>query len=536
MKFKRAQSKSAFPRIHLLILLFLAGLGVSQAANENKPIETAKAAARGNIITNQLLPGTRFATPCFVHDSGVPGPTVMIVGGAHGNEPAGAHAAEVIRHWSLSQGRLVVIPRANVPGLTANRRLIPGLATNLNNLNRNFPRANVQEPPRGELAEAIWEVALKYKPDWMLDLHEGYDFNALNDKSVGSSVIVTPDEKGRAAADLMLAAVNETISDANLKFSRRGPPINASLARAAGEHLNIPGMTLETTSKQPLPKRVRQHEIMVHRLLFYLGMMETKLPAESFVEPPSAPASVAERPALLRVALYKGPGTGGEGPPSLMKRMQQPPESSITQVTPEEIAGGILTNFNVVIFGGGSGSKQAEALGEAGRAQVRSFVANGGGYIGICAGAYLATSGYPWSLSVINARTVSPKWQRGKGTVKLELTAPGQEVLGGLTGQFDCRYANGPVVKPDHKEDLPAFETLAFFRTEMAENGAPVGVMVDSPAIMAAPYREGRVICISPHPEQTKGLEDLVPRAIDWVTGREKDKLTSEKGVPRAEQ
>jgi predicted deacylase len=231
------------------------------------------AAARTTTVTNALLPGTRFATAAYIVQSETPGPTVMIVGGAHGNEPAGAHAAEIIRHWPVRKGKLVVVPRANIPALATHRRTTPGLATNLNNLNRNFPRAGQDEPARGEQAIAIWALALEHNPDWMLDLHEGYDFNAINSKSVGSSVIVTSDDQGKAAADLMLAAVNATISDPQLKFARRGPPINASLARAAGEHLKIPGMTLETTLKQPLEKRVRQHEIMVHALLQHVGMM-----------------------------------------------------------------------------------------------------------------------------------------------------------------------------------------------------------------------------------------------------------------------
>jgi predicted deacylase len=470
--------------------------------------------AAANVVTNELLPGTRFATQAYVVDSGHPGATVMIVGGAHGNEPAGAQAAEIIRHWPLTSGKLVVLPRANVPALEAKRRTTPGLATNLSNLNRNFPRAGQDEPARGELATAIWALALEHKPDWMLDLHEGYDFNAINDKSVGSSVIVTSDATGQTVADIMLAAVNATITEAPLKFSRRGPPINASLARAAGEHLKIPGLTVETTSKQPLEKRVRQHQIMVHALLHHLGMMKATLPPQNFVPGRDLVAT------KLRVALYQGPGTGGAGPPSLMEKLNRPPESVITQVTPEEIRAGVLTNYHVVIFGGGSGSKQAEALEECGREAVRDFVGNGGGYIGICAGAYLATSGYPWSLKMINARTISPKWRRGRGSVKLELTTAGQEILGARASQFDCKYANGPIVKADEFPGLPPFETLAWFRTELAENDTPAGIMVDSPAIFATDFKQGRVVCVSPHPEQTKGLEEIVPQAIRWATPR----------------
>ena len=48
-------------------------------------------------------------------------------------------------------------------------------------------------------------------------------------------------------------------------------------------------------------------------------------------------------------------------------------------------------HFDAVVFAGGSGAAQARSIGAAGRALVRSFVGQGGGYVGICAGAYMAT-------------------------------------------------------------------------------------------------------------------------------------------------
>lgn len=496
----------------------------------------SSALAAASAVTNALSPGTRFATHYYVHDAGTPGPTVMIVGGAHGNEPAGAAAAEAIRHWPIHKGKLVVIPRSNIPALAAGKRYIPNLGTNLNNLNRNYPRVGKDEPARGEIAIAIWDVAQKFKPDWLLDLHEGYDFNRVNNKSVGSSVIASQDAGAQAAATLILAAVNETIPDDKIKFTRRGPTIDSSLARAASGHLKIPTFTLETTSKQPLEKRVQQHEIMVHRLLNHIGMMGDTRPTRAiFATSTQSTATTVNSSAssAIRIALYKGPGTGGAGPPNLMKRLNNGHTTSITQVSPEEIQNGALTNFHAVIFAGGSAGKQAAALGETGRDAVRAFVSHGGGYIGICAGAYLATSGFSWSLKIINARTVSPKWMRGVGDVKMELVASGEKILGDRDGQFDVHYANGPIVEPAEENTLPPYEALAFFRTELAKNGSPEGVMVDSPAIFSGQFEQGRVVCISPHPEQTKGLEDFVPRAINWAASKEA--TASKPSLPKAE-
>jgi hypothetical protein len=79
------------------------------------------------------------------------------------------------------------------------------------------------------------------------------------------------------------------------------------------------------------------------------------------------------------------------------------------------------------------------------------------------------------------------------------------------------RYANGPIIKPDVRKDLPEFETLVSFRTELALNDTPVGVMVNAPAMVRASYGLGRVFTSSPHPEQTAGLEPLVEKAVRWV-------------------
>jgi len=226
----------------------------------------------------------------------------------------------------------------------------------------------------------------------------------------------------------------------------------------------------------------------------------------------------AAQPQKIRIALYKGPGTGGKGPPELIKAFGQGnAATSITEITPAEIRAGALSNYDVVIFAGGSGSQEAKAIGEGGCEQVRQFVGDGGGYIGICAGAYLATAGYPWSLHIINAHTLSPKWQRGRAVLKMELTQEGEKIMGGPK-DLEVLYHQGPIVGPAGATNLPSYEPLAYFRTEVASNDTPKGIMINSPAIFAGTYQKGHVICISPHPEQTAGLEYIVPKALHWVT------------------
>ena len=82
--------------------------------------------ASGLLPAAELAAGTKWATPYYIVEGAQPGPTVLLTGGLHGDEPAGARAAEQIRHWPITRGRLVIVPRANEPGLAAGTRHLPG--------------------------------------------------------------------------------------------------------------------------------------------------------------------------------------------------------------------------------------------------------------------------------------------------------------------------------------------------------------------------------------------------------------------------
>jgi putative intracellular protease/amidase len=215
---------------------------------------------------------------------------------------------------------------------------------------------------------------------------------------------------------------------------------------------------------------------------------------------------------VIKVAVYEDKGATGKGIPCVTEIMSRTDDIKLTRLKGADIAAGGLRGYDLVMFTGGSGSAEAAGLGEKGREEVRDFVRNGGGYVGICAGAYLACSGFEWGVGILNAKTVSSKWRRGQGEVKIEGEAFGQKLT-----ERGVRYANGPIIKADVRKDLPAFETLVSFRTELAENDTPVGVMVGSPAMVRSTYGLGRVFVSSPHPEQTAGLENLVVQALRWT-------------------
>jgi len=237
-------------------------------------------------------------------------------------------------------------------------------------------------------------------------------------------------------------------------------------------------------------------------------------------KPIAAPATAKSRPPgiAIRVALYDDSGSAGKGIPTVFEQLGRCKDIEVTKLDAAGIRAG-LTGYDVVIFTGGSGSKQANTIGLLGREQVRRFVEAGGGYLGICAGAYLACDGYSWGVKVLDAKTPSPKWERGGADLEIEATTDGQKVLG-LPEKSVVRYHNGPVLVPANNPAIPDFEPLVFFRTETAKNGSPAGLQINTPAMARGAYGHGRVIACSPHPEQTAGMETWVERAVRAVAPR----------------
>jgi Biotin-protein ligase, N terminal len=230
---------------------------------------------------------------------------------------------------------------------------------------------------------------------------------------------------------------------------------------------------------------------------------------------------VESRP--LKVMVYSGPGAPEGGVENVVNVLKPFPYVTVTVAPPESFATLTRDTCDVVVFPGGTGGGQSKGLGEAGLKNVRQFVGDGGGYVGICAGAYLACSNFSWGLGILNAGTVSNKWMRGQAILDLETTSDATPILGEVKGVFKVRYNNGPILKPWTRTDLPAYTTLSVFRTETAKYGSPVGVQINSPAQVSAPFGKGRVFVSSPHPENTPGLEYLIPRAVFWAAGESKE-------------
>lgn len=218
--------------------------------------------------TRSILEGTDRETPIYELDSGTPGPTVVVLGGVHGNEVSGYRAAESIVEWTVDRGTLVVIPWANVLAIDAHERGGPD-----GDLNRQFPPDG---EPTTELARALWDAVSGYDPDAVFDLHRSRGILGTHAKWVGQAVYPTPAGLGYAKA--VVDAVNDEVVPASMpshEFLVSGPLTGTApmLVHRVAAELERPGYIVETTGVLVgLQRQVRWTLAIVERLLARHGV------------------------------------------------------------------------------------------------------------------------------------------------------------------------------------------------------------------------------------------------------------------------
>jgi glutamine amidotransferase-like uncharacterized protein len=228
------------------------------------------------------------------------------------------------------------------------------------------------------------------------------------------------------------------------------------------------------------------------------------------------------RLALFDVDAQEG-ATGNQRQAQLKEILETESKIACQIVSAVDVQQGILKQFDVVLFPGGYAPDQYSRLDESGRAAVKQFVRDGGGYVGICAGAFLASAKYGAGLELINVRPLGQLDADGKmiprtgpggwGKVNIDLSDAGKNLFGGPVGEFEANFSGGPTFCAAGAE-LPDCVALATIRSQPSDYDAQLGEMVGTPAIVAGRYGQGRVIIFSPHFEFTEGRESLVRRGV----------------------
>ena len=235
-----------------------------------------------------LLGGSPWESPVSIVHSGAAGPTVLVLGGVHGNEPGGWLAAEELATLEPTAGSLLVMPRANQLAIVDFVRTHPELG----DLNRLYPGHGESDLPMERMAAEIVALAKEFRVDVALDLHESWGFYSTREQNgtafLGQTVTagVGPRNPGFVTG-LVERANSRIMVERDLMVFREGSAFRRPESESAdatttrgrsslslGGH--VPGLTpvlVEMGQEgQPVERRVELHLIVVTEALAALGM------------------------------------------------------------------------------------------------------------------------------------------------------------------------------------------------------------------------------------------------------------------------
>ncbi len=195
------------------------------------------------------------------------------------------------------------------------------------------------------------------------------------------------------------------------------------------------------------------------------------------------------------------------------------------EISASDIMSGKLDSIDVLIFPGGSGSKELSNMGDLGVEKIYDFVKKQGkGIVGICAGAYLlsTTPSYP-SLEILDAYNYQREYyNRGRGLIEFSLTENGYNIFPELKGKKSfLQYYDGPILVPIDSSDIK-FNEIAKYETDIHSNkGIPTGITPGKTFMLTQKIGEGLVFTVGGHPESTPGMRWIVPRMARYVHSQE---------------
>lgn len=238
------------------------------------PAPPAPPTSGPTLETITLAAGTKYATPLYVFDSGVPGPVFWVSGGVHGNEPAGYAAGLQLKDdlqngtIKLTAGKLLILPQANMLGDRAHSRYVEGTT----DLNRLFPTKSGAAPTH-PLALAIWNAIKDNHVQYLLDMHEAYDYykNPAN-SALGQTIIYYPLAANQKLAQATIANLNTSIGSSYHQFVTLRYPVPGSEARAAGQFLGVNASIIETSVLTSSSERAGYDVKAVEFMLSQVGM------------------------------------------------------------------------------------------------------------------------------------------------------------------------------------------------------------------------------------------------------------------------
>lgn len=221
-----------------------------------------------NVVLEEIImEGTPFQSRIYANWSQEPGPAVLVIGGIHGDEPSGYHAAGEIKQWEVERGTLLVMPYANPPAIEEEERYAEGKR----DLNRAFRDVD-ESDLTGKAAASINDFIRRYQPDLILDLHSAPDFRRVDPGSLGQTLIFCGAEDTEEVVYGVKEEVNRRIDKKKHRYLVVDPPSRGTLVRESYRRFGISGIIVEASRELSLYEKTSYHMKVVSKILEILEM------------------------------------------------------------------------------------------------------------------------------------------------------------------------------------------------------------------------------------------------------------------------
>lgn len=421
------------------------------------------------ILLFALCPATSSEAGLFVRvvTSQTKGPTLIVIGVDEAGGSSGIHTVRQLQWHAPERGTLVLV-RSHAPFSSA-----------------------VAEPGWKPL-DSIESLTDRFPNATRIVLRESYEASAISAQAKGATVAGSGEE-----AESILSALSALSLGSGNQWQIR--PSEQSKT-----------VVVTTSSKNPRKEQrpaVRQLEqrVAVGALMNQLGMTSKVDVHRVF------PTNRNKR---LRVAVYDDKGSissSGHGPAWIRSELAVDDNLLVELVGRLDIMAGGLQYADVLVMGGGYSSQQGEGLEEVGREAIREFVRNGGGYVGICAGAFFACqpNGSRKYLGLLPVDT-----KGNSGTVVTPLEWSDSPV--GPAHTESAKFSGGPRLIP--QDGTTSIHIWASYR-ENPSVGSKSLPLKDTPAVLSGKFGKGNVVVFGPHCERRPSNSAVVPAAIRWAAG-----------------
>ena len=235
------------------------------------PTSAAPVSYDWTVGSYKLAEGTAEENEVIVYTSVNPGPVIYIVGGIHGDELAGWHAANRLKDQLRPIcGTVYILSPANRSGAAAETRTVTGSG----DLNRAFPGDSESEDAALRIAASIFADVARVQPDFVLDLHEARVElgGGSTHKGLANTLIYTDDSK---ISDLLFEFLlkNSAGELCSGSFALTVPGVAGSFNRVVTDSLGIPVVTTETWRKNELEDRIADQTAIIRFCLEYYGVI-----------------------------------------------------------------------------------------------------------------------------------------------------------------------------------------------------------------------------------------------------------------------